>query len=215
VFNREIAADWADQAEEPDEETMAKVKVLYVRNLSSEITDEDVKKKFEVYGAIEHVRKLKDFAFVHFIERESALKAIEELNGQLFGKHNMDITLARPLSDKKKQMQQKRDDTKRFTGFKSSGGANQLMPPFNKNNRRAGAKNIGNLMQQNFNNPNQQNSSFNEFFAAMGNFMKGFGVNNRKSVFLLLCVVYALQIVQMQAKSTGFACLKKTICVLL
>jgi RNA recognition motif-containing protein len=165
---------------------MSKVKVLYVRNLSNDITDEDVKKKFEAYGAIEHVRKLKDFAFVHYVERESALKAIDELNGQVFGKHNMDITLARPLSDKKKQAQQKRDETKRFTGFGKPGFASNNPLQFNKNNKRMGnPRNMGNFMPQNFDPNNSQNSSFNEFFAAMGNFMKGYGVNNRKLVILL------------------------------
>ena len=92
VLNREIAVDWADPHEEPDEETMSKVKVLYVRNLSSELTEEDVKNKFEAYGSIERVRIVKDYAFVHYDEREPAIKAMSELNGQLFGKNNLEIS---------------------------------------------------------------------------------------------------------------------------
>ena len=78
VFNREIAVDWADPNDEPDEETMAKVKVLYVKNLSAEVTEEEVQKLFEQYGKLERVRKMKDYAFVHFEQREDAVKAMEE-----------------------------------------------------------------------------------------------------------------------------------------
>jgi hypothetical protein len=35
--------DWADPQEEPDEGTMSKVKVLYVRNLTQEISEEKLK----------------------------------------------------------------------------------------------------------------------------------------------------------------------------
>ncbi len=78
IFNREIAVDWADPSDEPDEETMAKVKVLYVKNLSAEVTEEEVQQLFEQYGKLERVRKMKDYAFVHFEQRDDAVKAMEE-----------------------------------------------------------------------------------------------------------------------------------------
>lgn len=51
-----------------------------MRNLKSDITEEIVKEKFEPYGPLERVKKFKDYCFVHFEEREHALKAMEELN---------------------------------------------------------------------------------------------------------------------------------------
>jgi heterogeneous nuclear ribonucleoprotein R len=108
VFNREIAVDWADPNDEPDEETMSKVKVLYVKNLSADVTEEEVQKVFEAYGKLERVRKMKDYAFVHFDQRDDAVKAMEEQNTKVIGKLPMEISLARPLTDKKKQAQQKR-----------------------------------------------------------------------------------------------------------
>ena len=36
---------------------------------------------FEPYGKIERVKKIKDYGFVHFEERENAVKAMEALNG--------------------------------------------------------------------------------------------------------------------------------------
>lgn len=60
------------------------MKVLYVRNLKSDISEEQLKEKFEPYGKIERVKKIKDYGFIHFEEREHALKAMEEMNGQVF-----------------------------------------------------------------------------------------------------------------------------------
>src|SRR4051812_34925777 len=37
VWGCDIIVDWADPQEEPDDETMSKVKVLYVRNLTQEV----------------------------------------------------------------------------------------------------------------------------------------------------------------------------------
>lgn len=57
------------------------VKVLYVRNLKADITEEQLKEKFEEYGKLEKVKKVRDYGFIHFYEREDAVRALEELNG--------------------------------------------------------------------------------------------------------------------------------------
>lgn len=66
--------DWAEQQEEPDEETMSKVKVLYVRNLKEAVTEEQLKEMFAAHGEVERAKKIRDYAFIHFKEREPALK---------------------------------------------------------------------------------------------------------------------------------------------
>jgi hypothetical protein len=43
VWGCDIIVDWADPQEEPDEGTMSKVKVLYVRNLTHDISEEKLK----------------------------------------------------------------------------------------------------------------------------------------------------------------------------
>lgn len=43
VWGCDIIVDWADPQEEPDEQTMSKVKVLYVRNLTQDVTEEKLK----------------------------------------------------------------------------------------------------------------------------------------------------------------------------
>ena len=57
--------------------------MLYVKNLTSEVTEDTLKEKFGQYGKIERVKKIKDYGFVHFEERDDAVKAMEALNGQV------------------------------------------------------------------------------------------------------------------------------------
>jgi RNA recognition motif-containing protein len=56
-----------------------------VRNLKQDCTEEILKEKFEAFGKIERVKKIKDYGFIHFEEREHALKALEEMNGEVCG----------------------------------------------------------------------------------------------------------------------------------
>ncbi|XP_037808119.1 heterogeneous nuclear ribonucleoprotein Q [Lucilia sericata] len=103
VWGCDIIVDWADPQEEPDEQTMSKVKVLYVRNLTQDVTEEKLKEQFEQYGKVERVKKIKDYAFVHFEDRDSAVVAMRALNGKEVGASNIEVSLAKPPSDKKKK----------------------------------------------------------------------------------------------------------------
>jgi len=109
VMNCDITVDWADTQEEPDEETMEKVKVLYIKNLSADVTEDMLKEKFSPYGKLERVKKLKDCGFAHFEERENALKAMDELNGTEIGANQVEISLAKPqakAAQRRKKMRQ-------------------------------------------------------------------------------------------------------------
>lgn len=61
---------------------MLQVKVLYVRNLMLTTTEVQILDAFSVYGLVERVKKIKDYAFVHFQSREDAHKAMETMNGE-------------------------------------------------------------------------------------------------------------------------------------
>lgn len=50
------------------------MKVLYVKNLATKASEELIQTTFSAYGEVERVKKIKDYAFVHFKEREEALK---------------------------------------------------------------------------------------------------------------------------------------------
>ena len=42
--------DWAEAQEEPSENAMAKVKVLYIKNISEDITEDTLRDKFIEFG---------------------------------------------------------------------------------------------------------------------------------------------------------------------
>lgn len=100
------------------------VKVLYVRNLKEVVTEEKLKEIFTPFGEIERIKKIKDYAFVHFKEREPCVKvhfrdslravfkavikliffqALEEWNGKELEGVSIDCSLAKPQTEKKKK----------------------------------------------------------------------------------------------------------------
>ena len=54
-----------------------------MRNLTQEVTEDTLKEEFGKYGAVERVKKIKDYGFIHFEEREGAIKAMEALDHQV------------------------------------------------------------------------------------------------------------------------------------
>lgn len=64
-----------------------KVKILYVRNLMLTTTEERLREYFvQIVDSdptcIERVKKINDYAFIHFKERDQALKCLQALNGE-------------------------------------------------------------------------------------------------------------------------------------
>lgn len=59
---------------------MSSVKVLYVKNVKENVTEEKLKEIFEKHGEVERAKKIRDYAFIHFKERENALAVILHFN---------------------------------------------------------------------------------------------------------------------------------------
>ena len=53
------------------------MKVLYVRNLTTSVSEEKIRETFECHGRVERVKKIKDYAFVHFEDRKMAVAAMQ------------------------------------------------------------------------------------------------------------------------------------------
>ena len=103
VWGCDILVDWADPQEEPDQATMERVKVLYVRNLVAEVLEDELKELFAHFGFIERVKKIKDYAFIHFERREDAVEAMKSLNDSELRGVKISVSLAKPPSDRKKK----------------------------------------------------------------------------------------------------------------
>ena len=61
---------------------IAQVKVLYVRNLMLTTSEQLIQEAFSYHAPVERVKKIRDYAFVHFESREGAMKALRALNGK-------------------------------------------------------------------------------------------------------------------------------------
>ncbi|GLT76002.1 hypothetical protein SLA2020_476880 [Shorea laevis] len=98
---------WADPKSTPDHSAASQVKALYVKNIPENTTTEKLKELFQRHGEVIKVvmppgkAGKRDFGFIHYAERSSALKAIKdtekyEIDGQV-----LEVVLAKPQTDKK------------------------------------------------------------------------------------------------------------------
>ena len=80
---------------------------IYVGNLSYEVTEEDLKEAFKVFGEVNTVKIIKDnytgrskgFGFVEMSAKTEAQSAIEGLNGKDLKGRSLNVNEARPRSE--------------------------------------------------------------------------------------------------------------------
>ncbi|KAH9583976.1 APOB1 complementation factor, variant 2 [Schistosoma haematobium] len=102
LWGHQIAVDWAEPEHEVDENIMSKVRILYVRNLMLDTTEDAVKDHFNQainsINAVERVKKIRDYAFVHFRDRFDAVAALKQLNGTLLDGAQIEVSWAKPVN---------------------------------------------------------------------------------------------------------------------
>lgn len=130
-WNNDLVVDWAEQQEDPDDDIMSQVKVLYVRNLKESVSEERLKEIFEKYGEVEKAKRMKDYAFIHFKERPAAVSAMESLHKSTLDDVEIEVSLAKPQNEqKKKKFQMKRGMGDYFQGPSRGGRSNyEFYPP--------------------------------------------------------------------------------------
>ena len=80
---------------------------IYIGNLSREVTEEDLRQAFEVFGQVESVTVIKDkfsgesrgFGFVEMPIEAEAQSAINDLNGKELKGREVNVNKARPRSE--------------------------------------------------------------------------------------------------------------------
>ncbi|CAF2034507.1 BnaA09g52030D [Brassica napus] len=99
---------WADPKSSPENSAAAaQVKALYVKNIPENTSTEQLKELFQRHGEVTKIVTppgkggKRDFGFVHYAERSSALKAVKdseryEINGQ-----PLEVVLAKPQAERK------------------------------------------------------------------------------------------------------------------
>jgi RNA recognition motif-containing protein len=84
------------------------VKNLFVGNLGSQVTHEELRRLFEAYGQVVQVHIIVDrdtglprgFAFVEMTNDAEAEKAIKALNGSILRDRALDVNYARPRPER-------------------------------------------------------------------------------------------------------------------
>jgi RNA recognition motif-containing protein len=95
---------------------------IYVGNLSSDISEEDLRQAFEAFGQIASVNIIKDkfssesrgFGFVEMPSKNEAQAAIDGLNGKDLKGQSLNVNEARPRSDNRRSAGGKRGGGRRF-----------------------------------------------------------------------------------------------------
>jgi heterogeneous nuclear ribonucleoprotein R len=104
-----LTVSWAEPKGSTDASSAAaQVKTIYVKHLPENASKEKIKELFDKHGEVTKIvlppakaGHKRDFGFVHFAERSSALKAVKgsekyEIDGQV-----LEVSMAKPLADKK------------------------------------------------------------------------------------------------------------------
>ncbi|XP_029639162.1 probable RNA-binding protein 46 isoform X2 [Octopus sinensis] len=147
LWGQNIAVDWAEPEQDVDEEIMATVKILYARNLMMSTSEDTIRKVFtEVTkkdDVIERVKKIRDFAFVHFKSREDAVLAQNKLNGTLLENSKIEVVFAKPV--------EKSDRIKRMNYSQNSYGGLELCQPLSAPTNRCLENWDYNMMSKNLN----------------------------------------------------------------
>ncbi|KAK7863127.1 hypothetical protein R5R35_002010 [Gryllus longicercus] len=99
LWGQPLSVDWALPEPEVEEGVLTKVKKLYIRNLSSSTSEGDIKTAFECDfppGTVEKVKKIKDFCFVHFTNRQAAEIALQYWHKKKLGDSIIEVSWAKP-----------------------------------------------------------------------------------------------------------------------
>uniref|UniRef100_A0A8C5VDL9 RNA-binding protein 47 n=1 Tax=Microcebus murinus TaxID=30608 RepID=A0A8C5VDL9_MICMU len=123
LWGHQIAVDWAEPEIDVDEDVMETVKILYVRNLMIETSEDTIRKSFGQFnpGCVERVKKIRDYAFVHFASREDAVRAMRSLNGTELEGSCLEVTLAKPVD---------KEQYSRYQKAAKGGGAAEAAPGY-------------------------------------------------------------------------------------
>uniref|UniRef100_H2Y5I5 APOBEC1 complementation factor n=1 Tax=Ciona savignyi TaxID=51511 RepID=H2Y5I5_CIOSA len=128
LWGHPIAVDWAEPEQDVDDEIMGQVKVLYVRNLMLDTTEDTLQNVFSQFkpGSVERVKKIRDYAFVHFSTREACMEAMAKINGTEIDYAEVEVTLAKPV-DKNDYNRMAKVGAKVLNGSETTSSAAQSM----------------------------------------------------------------------------------------
>lgn len=120
VWGRQLFIDWSQRRTENDDTGSEKNSTLFINNLPKNITDDVITEKLSQFGEIGSVTIIKDYAFVEFVSRESAVAAKNGLNAnEAFETDDTEVSFAlkRPLRNRNGFARQPRPHMNHSFGF--------------------------------------------------------------------------------------------------
>ncbi|XP_068612223.1 probable RNA-binding protein 46 [Brachionichthys hirsutus] len=100
LWGHNIRVNWAKPEKDMDEMMMQRVRILYVRNLMMSTTEETLFEEFSCFkpGCVDRVKKLTDYAFIHYRCHDDAVAALDLMNGASIDGVSVEVMLARPTA---------------------------------------------------------------------------------------------------------------------
>lgn len=98
---------------------------LQVRNLPLSATDETLLREFSRFkpGCVQRVKKLTDYAFVHYSCREDAMEALSLMRGAVIDGATVEVMLAKPAVVKDRNSRRNHGRASQGSGSPEGGGA--------------------------------------------------------------------------------------------
>ncbi|XP_045534387.1 aspartate--tRNA ligase, mitochondrial [Papilio machaon] len=126
LWDHDVMVDWAEPEPSIEEDLMKTVKVLYARNFQIRTTPETIQSVFEaaIDNKIERVKKIYDYAFIHFYQRSHAELAMNKLQNTEIDGSNIEIKWAKPVDRDLYRIQKQ---TKGNAKFNNSLGLSQTL----------------------------------------------------------------------------------------
>lgn len=99
--------------------------MLQVRNLMLSTTEETLRQEFSRFkpGSVERVKKLTDYAFIHYRCRDDAVTALSLMNGAQIDGAIVEVTLAKPAGIKDVSVVGRRYNSRGYLGNSAAGAA--------------------------------------------------------------------------------------------
>uniref|UniRef100_A0A3B4Y900 RRM domain-containing protein n=1 Tax=Seriola lalandi dorsalis TaxID=1841481 RepID=A0A3B4Y900_SERLL len=97
---------------------------LHVRNLMLSTSEDSLRQEFSRFkpGSVERVKKLTDYAFIHYRCREDAVTALSLMNGAQIDGATVEVTLAKPAGVKDVSVAGRRYNGRAYLGNNAAGG---------------------------------------------------------------------------------------------
>ncbi|KAI6660007.1 APOBEC1 complementation factor [Oopsacas minuta] len=97
LWGRNLSIDWAVPEMEVSHEKMTNVKVVFLRKLTLDTSEQELQEIFSQFGHVDRIKKMKDFAFIHLESHAVSVEAVNCLDGSEIHGSRIEASLSKPV----------------------------------------------------------------------------------------------------------------------